>query len=94
MCVLWFFETESVIKTQRSYRTQYRKDPLSENAIQLWLKQFKETGSVLHRKGAGRPSIAQEVVDRIQEAFSKSIRRVSLQLDIPQTAVFRVVHNN
>jgi transposase len=69
MHVLWSFETNSVIKTQRRYRTQYGKDPLSDNAIRRWLKQFQETGTVLHRKGTGRPSISQEVVDRIQEAF-------------------------
>jgi hypothetical protein len=28
------------------------KDPPSDNAIRRWLKQFQETGSVLHRKGA------------------------------------------
>jgi hypothetical protein len=46
--VLWFYETKSVIKTQRRYRTQYGKDPPSDNAIRRWLKQFQETGSVLH----------------------------------------------
>jgi hypothetical protein len=53
MCVLWFLETKSVIKTQRHYRTQYGKDPPSDNAIRLWLKQFQGTGNILHRKGAG-----------------------------------------
>jgi hypothetical protein len=58
MCVLWFFKTKSIIKTQRRYRTQYGKDPLSDNAIRCWLKQFQET--------------EQEDVDRILEAFSRS----------------------
>jgi hypothetical protein len=40
MCVLWVFETKSVIKTQRRYRTRYGKDPPSVNAIRRWLKQF------------------------------------------------------
>jgi hypothetical protein len=31
MCILWFFETKPAIKTQRRYRTQYGKDPLSDN---------------------------------------------------------------
>jgi hypothetical protein len=56
MCVIWFLETNSVIKMQRRYRTQYGKDPPLDNAIRLWLKQFQETGSVLNRKGAGRQS--------------------------------------
>jgi hypothetical protein len=67
MCLLWVFEIKSVIKTQRRYRTEYGKDPLSDNAIRRWVKQFQETLSVLHR-GAGRPSTSQEDVDRIQEA--------------------------
>jgi hypothetical protein len=69
MCVLWFFETKSIIKMQHRYRTQYRKDPPSDNATRHWLKQFQETGSVLHRKGAGRSSTSQEDVDRIQKRF-------------------------
>jgi hypothetical protein len=47
MCVLWFFETKSDMKTQRLYRTQYGKDPPSGNAIQRWLQQFQEADSVL-----------------------------------------------
>jgi hypothetical protein len=39
--------------TQRRYRTQYGKDPPSDKVLRRWLKQFQETGSVLHRKGAG-----------------------------------------
>jgi hypothetical protein len=97
MCILSFFETKSVIKMQRRYRTQYGKDPHPDNAIRRSVKQFRETGSVLHRKGTGRPSSSQEDVDRIQEAFSrnpcKSTRGASLQLVIRQTTVRRVNHN-
>ncbi|GBM28257.1 hypothetical protein AVEN_54034-1 [Araneus ventricosus] len=62
MCVLWFFETKSVITTQRRFRTTYKKDPPSDNSIRRWLTQFQETGSVLHRKGAGRPSTSQKML--------------------------------
>jgi transposase len=73
MCVLSFFETKSVIKIQCRYRTQYGKDPPSDKAIRRWLKKFQETGSVLQRKGAGRPSTSQEEVDRIQEAWTSYV---------------------
>jgi hypothetical protein len=33
VCVLWFFETESVIKMHHHDRTQYGKDLPSDNAI-------------------------------------------------------------
>jgi hypothetical protein len=66
--ILCCFETKSVIKMQRHYKTQYGRDPPSDNAFRRWLKQFQESGSVLHRKGTRRPSTSQEVVNRIQEA--------------------------
>jgi transposase len=56
MCVRWFFETKSFLKIQRRYRARYGQDQPSDNAIRRWLQQFQETGSVLHRKGAGRPT--------------------------------------
>jgi hypothetical protein len=63
MYVLWFFKTKSVIERPRRYRTQYGEDPPSDNAIRRWLKQFQETGSVLHRNGMKRPRTSREVVD-------------------------------
>jgi transposase len=63
MCVLWFFEMKSVIKRQRRHRTEYGKDPSSDNAIRRWLKQFQETGNVLRRKVAGRPSTLQMLIE-------------------------------
>jgi hypothetical protein len=41
------FETKSVIQIQRRYRTQYGKDPPSDNALRRWLKRFQETGSIV-----------------------------------------------
>jgi hypothetical protein len=70
MCLLWFLESNFVIKIKRRYRTQYGKDPPLDNAIRRCLKQFQEASNVLHRKGARRPSASQEVVDRIQEAWT------------------------
>jgi hypothetical protein len=43
MCVLWLFETKSLITMQRRYRTQYGEDP--QNVIRRWLKQIQENGS-------------------------------------------------
>jgi transposase len=82
MRVLRIFETKSVIKMQRRYRTQYGQDPASDNAMRRWLKKFQETGSVLHRKGAGRPSTSQEDVYRILEAWISYVSREALMLKL------------
>jgi hypothetical protein len=34
-------------KMQSRYRTQYGKDPPSDNAVRRWLQQFQETGGVV-----------------------------------------------
>jgi hypothetical protein len=44
------------VRYQNATSLQNSVDPPSDNAIRRWLKQFQETGSVLHRKGVGRPS--------------------------------------
>jgi hypothetical protein len=62
MCMLWFFERKSITKMQCHYSTQYGKDPPPVNVTRHWLKQFQETGSVLHRKGAGRPRTSQDLL--------------------------------
>ncbi|GBN32483.1 hypothetical protein AVEN_262031-1 [Araneus ventricosus] len=97
MCVLWVFETKSVITTQRRFRTTYKKDPPSDNSIRLWLTQFQETGSFLRRKGVGRPSTSQENVYPIQETFTrsprKSTRQAAVQLHMPHTTIWNVLHN-
>jgi hypothetical protein len=85
MATVRFFETKSVIKRQSRYRTQYGKDPPSDNAIRRWLKQSQETCSVLHRKGAGRPSNSQEDVDRIQEAWTSYVPRKARMLKLFST---------
>jgi hypothetical protein len=69
ICVLWFFETKSVIKMQRRYRTQWGKNLPSDNAIRCWLKQFQETGNVLHRKGAGRPISSMKMLIESRKRF-------------------------
>ncbi|GBN91302.1 hypothetical protein AVEN_30476-1 [Araneus ventricosus] len=80
MCVLWFFETKSVITTQRRFRTTYKKDPPLDNSIRRWLTQFQETGSVLHRKGAG-------------DSQSTKINETSSCAHMPHTTIWNVLHN-
>jgi hypothetical protein len=58
LCVGWLFETKSVTQTQRNYRTQFNKQPLSDYAIRDWQWRFLETGSVHDRKRSSRPGVS------------------------------------
>ena len=57
-----------------------------------------ETGSVLQRKGAGRPQISEEEIESVRVAYTrsprKSIRRASTQLQIPRSTIHKVLHRN
>jgi hypothetical protein len=57
MSVLWYWETRSVIQMQRRYRREYGEQAPGRQSIKRWLEHFQETVSVLHKKGAGRPSV-------------------------------------
>ncbi|GBO29766.1 hypothetical protein AVEN_70022-1 [Araneus ventricosus] len=68
---LWFHESKSILKVQRCFRLEYRycQSP-SKNYIKRWQEQFKGTGNVHHRKGAGRPSVSDEAIARVRETFT------------------------
>jgi hypothetical protein len=90
MCVLWLFETKSVFKTQCWVRSQNEKIHFHRMLSNIGYSNFKRLVVFCTEK-------EQEDVDRIQEAFSRSsqsTRLASLQLGIPKTIVWRVVHNS
>ena len=60
-CVSWFTETKSHIQAQRNFRRKYGRKPPARPSVRAWHKKFMETGSVLQRKGAGRPQISEEI---------------------------------
>ena len=56
-----------------------------------------EIGSMLQRKGAGRPQISEEI-ESVRVAYTKSPRKsickTSTQLQIPHATVHKVLHRN
>ena len=73
-CVSWFIETKSDIQAQQNFRRKYGRKPPAQPTIQAWHKKFMETGSVLQRKGAGRPQISEEI-ESVQVAYTRSPRK-------------------
>jgi hypothetical protein len=81
---------------QRRYRRECGERAPGRQSIKRWLEQFQETGSVLHKKGAGRPSVDADTVDMVREVFQrsplKSTRRASRELHVPRSTVQRILH--
>ena len=65
-CVSWFIETMSDIVAQRNFRRKYGRKPPARLIIRAWHKKFMETGSVLLKKGAGRPQISEEEIESVR----------------------------
>ncbi|GBM65645.1 hypothetical protein AVEN_217638-1 [Araneus ventricosus] len=62
---LWFHESKTIMTVQRCFPLEYRNcQSPSKNSIERWYEQFKGTGNVHHEKGAGRPLVSDEVVER------------------------------
>jgi transposase len=96
MSVLWYWETKSVIQVQRRYRRECGERTPGRQSLKRWLKQFQETGSVLHKKGAGRPSVDADTVEMVRETFQRSPSKytchVSRELHVPRLIVQRILH--
>lgn len=94
-CVVWLSQTNSGTQVQRNFRTKFNKAPPSRTTIHAWQKKFLQTGSVLQKKGAGRPRTTAEDVQRVNEAFSErpqmSIRKAGRQLQLPKSTVHKVL---
>jgi hypothetical protein len=64
--VSWYAELKWVVIVQRKWWKLYpgEKEP-GDKALNRWLKQFKETGSVANQKTSGRPGTNEENADCI-----------------------------
>jgi len=94
-CILIFHECQSVIIVQRQFRTKFGRQPPSDNFIRRWYAQFQETGCACKRRNTGRPSVTEEQVEQVRQAFvrspTKSTVRSSRELIIPQPTVWRIL---
>ena len=59
-CVSWFYRDKVRHPSTAKLRHKYGRKPPERPTIRAWHKKFMETGSVLQRKGAGRPQISEE----------------------------------
>jgi hypothetical protein len=52
--VLWYAELKSIVTVQRKWQRLHPGDKAPDDkALNRWLKQFKETGSVAKQKSSG-----------------------------------------
>jgi hypothetical protein len=84
------------MKRNRHFRREYGREPPDVKSITSWYAKFKETGNVGDRKRTGRPSVSEESVGAVLDAFQcsprKSTRRASHELRIPQCTVVNILH--
>jgi hypothetical protein len=96
-CVLEFAKTNSVVTVQRAFKRRFNVDPPTNKCILKWYGNFIEKGCICdQRKGhSGRPSVSEQVVDRVREAFlrspKKSTHRASRELRVPQSTVSKIL---
>ena len=94
-CVLQFAKTESAIRMQLAFHIKFHFNPPSDNNIRRRYHQFKDTACLCKGKSSGRPSVIEERVERVCDAFArspkKSVRRASRELAIPVMSVWRIL---
>jgi hypothetical protein len=68
-CVLEYHTNKSVVTVQRAFSAKYAKEPPTDKTIRAWYKQFTETGCLRKHKSSGRPSAAEDDVERVRPSF-------------------------
>ena len=76
-CVLEFHKTNGVVTVQRAFKLIFNVDPPTNKCILKWHRNFIVRGCICdQRKGhSGRPSLSEQVVDRVREFFLRSTRK-------------------
>ena len=96
--VQFFHESGSVVSAQRRFRREFNRSPPHRNLIRGWVRRFSEEGDIKKRKSTGRPKVADQVVNDVHTTMilspHTSIRRLSLQLQIPSTTVHKILHQH
>ena len=69
---MWYHETKSLFSVQRRFRNEYGRPPPDVKSIEVWYSKFVDTGSVGDLNISDRPSVSDETVDAVREAFQRS----------------------
>ena len=82
-------------QVQEDFTRKFKKQAPTRAAIKNLVNKFKRTGSVKDEDRSGRPSITPEAVQSVQEAVTRSpeasTRRLSRELAIPHTTVWKTL---
>ncbi|PSN31519.1 hypothetical protein C0J52_23539 [Blattella germanica] len=82
-------------QTRADFARRFRKSGPTRLAIKNLVNKFQRTGSVADEERPGRPALPQHTVQNVQNAIthspSASTRRLSRELGIPQTTVWRTL---
>lgn len=94
-CVLEYARTQSNKSVQRAFLRKFNKNAPTGKQIWTWHKKFKEEGCLCRAKGSGRPPVPEDIVNQVRETFvrspRKSVRRASMETQIPRMTLWRVV---
>ena len=95
-CVLEFDKNNLWTCVQRKFWTGFSKQPPDQRTIQKWNAKFK--GVCLCSRKRIAPSPSTETIERVRNIFQrsprKSIRKASLELQMPSTTVWRVIRKH
>lgn len=82
-------------QVRTDFARRFRKTGPTRLAIKTLVNKFQRTGSVADEERPGRPAITPDTVQSVQDAITRSpsasTRRLSRELGIPQTTVWRVL---
>ena len=93
--MLWYAELKSAVAVQCKWQSIHPGEkPPMDKALNQWMNQFKETGTVEKQKSIGRPRTSEDVEHIRQSCIrspKKSIASRSVTLRFPKTSIQNVL---
>ena len=94
-CVLQLSKFCSILTVQWAFRRRFGMNPPTDKSIRWRYRQFETTGCICKEKSPGRPRVPNERIENVRAAFirksRKSVRHASRELEMPPTAMWRVL---
>ena len=92
--VMWRLQGSSYVAFQAQFNRRFHYDGPIDKTIHTLVNKFKRTGSLAMEPGQGCPPTSNERIEAIRtsiERSPKSVRHLSVELDIPHSTVHKVL---
>ena len=95
-CVMQLLRGTSYRSIKYAFKKRFSMKTPDVRSVERWRMSFLARGTLLRKKGSGRPRVSLEIVQSVRDFFDAhpetSLQRASNTLEVPRSTVHKVLH--